>query len=134
MSVIEGSVTSTNSLDSALTSLLDKTDVIIATESGVVYRQFDRIIARTRSRRIPVIATMPRAAERGALVSLEINPQEQGHLAAEIATRILEGARAEHLSLLNPRQIDLVINVRAAREMGISIPQSVIVGATRVVK
>ncbi len=134
MSVIEGNATSATSFDSALASLLDKSDVIIATESAIVYRQFDRIIARAKSRRIPVASTMPRAAERGALASLEINPREQGHLAAEIATRILEGARAEHLSLLTPRQIDLVINVRAARELGISIPKSVAGDATRIVR
>lgn len=135
LSVVEGNVTSAASVESVLTTLLDKVDVIVAvTEGSAVYRQFDRIIARAKARRVPVASTMPRSAERGALISLEIHPREQGHLAAEIATRILEGARAEHLSLLTPRQVDLVVNVRAAREMGIGIPNSVIVGATRVVK
>jgi len=134
MSVIEGNTTSATSVDTALAFLLDKADVIIATESAIVYRQFDRIIARAKSRRIPVVSTMPKAAERGALASLEINSQEQGHLAAEIATRILEGAQVEHLSLLTPRQIDLVINVRAARALGIKIPKSVVGEATRIIK
>ncbi|HEX9024638.1 MAG TPA: ABC transporter substrate binding protein [Geobacteraceae bacterium] len=133
MSVVEGNATAA-SLDSVLATLLDKADVIFATESNLFFRQFDRITARARSRRIPVLAAMPRAAERGALASLEINPQEQGHLGAEIATRILEGAHAEHLSLLTPRQIDLVINLRAARQLGIHIPKSVAGSATRIVQ
>ncbi|HEY4743370.1 MAG TPA: ABC transporter substrate binding protein [Desulfuromonadaceae bacterium] len=135
LSVVEGNVTSVASVDNVLTTLLDRVDVIVAaTESPAVFKQFDRIIARAKSRKVPVVATMPKSAERGALVSLEIHPQEQGHLAAEIATRILEGARAEHLSLLTPRQIDLVLNVRVARELGISMPNSVVSAATRIVK
>lgn len=134
MGVVEGNVASAASLERVLTSLMDKVDVIVVTESGLVCRQFERIIVRTRARNIPVVSTMPDAAEKGALVSLEINPQEQGRLAAEIATRILEGARPEHLSLISPRRIDLIINMRVAREMGITIPFLVLGNATRILK
>lgn len=134
MTVDGWNVASASALDTALASMLNKVDVIVATESGIVCRQFDRIIARAKARNIPVVSTMPDAAEKGALVSLEINPSEQGHLAAEIATRILEGARSEHLSLLTPRRVDLIINLRAAREMGITIPFPVLGNATRVLK
>lgn len=134
MTVDGWNVASASALDSAITSMLKKVDVIVATESGIVCRQFDRIIARAKARNIPVVATMPDSAEKGALVSLEIDPNEQGHLAAEIATRILEGASAEHLSLLTPRRVDLIINLRAAREMGITIPFPVLGNATRILK
>jgi ABC-type uncharacterized transport system substrate-binding protein len=67
-------------------------------------------------------------------VSLEINPQEQGHLAAEMAVRILEGAKAEFLPLVRPHRIDLVINMRQAREIGIDVPVSVQRSATRLIK
>jgi putative ABC transport system substrate-binding protein len=77
---------------------------------------------------------MPDAAEKGALVSLEISPQEQGHLAAEIVVRILEGATPEHLSLLTPRRIELIVNMRSARELGINLPFAVLGNATRVLK
>jgi putative ABC transport system substrate-binding protein len=133
--VVEGvNVASAPAVDTALNSMIGKVDVIVATESGIVCRQFDRIIARSKARNTPVVSTMPDAAEKGALASLEINPQEQGHLAAEIATRILEGAKSEHLSMLTPRRVDLVINLRAAREMGITIPFPVLGSATRILK
>lgn len=134
MSVDGGNAATATALDAALGSMLNDVDVIVVTESGIACRQFDRIIARTRARNIPVVATMPDAAEKGALASLEISPQEQGHLGAEIATRILEGAKAEHLSLLAPRRIELVINLRVAREMGITVPFPVLSSATRILK
>jgi putative ABC transport system substrate-binding protein len=121
-------------LEDGLTSLIEQSDVIIATESSIVCHNFDRIIARTRAHSVPVAATMPDSAEKGALVSLEINPQEQGHLAAEIAVRLLEGATPDSLSLLAPRGVDLVVNMRIAREMGLKLPFQVMGNATRVIK
>lgn len=134
MTVLEGSVTSAATLESALNSMLDKAEAIVVTEGSLVSSQFSRIAAKARSRNIPVVSTMPDAAEKGAIVSLEINPREQGHVAAEMASRILEGAKTEHLSLLRPNRIDLVINMRVAREMGIEIPFAVVRTATRLIK
>jgi putative ABC transport system substrate-binding protein len=132
--VAEVNVATTAALESGLTSLIERSDVIIVTESSVVCRNFDRIITHTREHRIPVAATMPESAEKGALVSLEINPQEQGHLAAEIAVRIMEGATPDHLTLLTPRQIDLIVNMRIAQEMGLKLPFHVLGSATRVIR
>jgi len=134
MTVLEGGVTSAATLDTALNTLLDKAEVIVVTEGGVVSTQFGRIVSKARTRNIPVVSTMPDAAEKGAIVSLEINPQEQGQLAAEIAARILEGAKTEHLSMISPQRIELVINVRVAGEMGIEVPSNVLGTATRLIK
>ena len=132
--VAEINAPTTAALESGLGSLMERSDVIIATESSIVSRNFDRIITRTRSHKIPVAATMPDAAEKGALVSLEINPQEQGHLTAEIAVRLLEGATPEHLSLLTPRSVDLIVNMRIAREMGLNPTSPVLGSVTRVIR
>jgi putative ABC transport system substrate-binding protein len=134
LSITEVNAAATSALESGLTSLIERSDVIIATESSVVCRNFDRIITRTRSHNIPVAATMPDSAEKGALVSLEISPEEQGHLAAEIVVRLLEGASQEHLSLLTPRRVDLIVNMLIAREMGLTLSFQVLGKATRVIK
>ena len=134
LTVIEASVTSPASLDAVLNKLLDKVDAIVTTESAVVSHQFEKIVAKSRAKNLPVASTMPDAAEKGALVSLEINPNEQGHLAAGMAARVLEGAKTEYLFLLSPHRIDLVINMRIAREMGIEVPFAVIGTATRLIK
>lgn len=134
LSVVEANASSAAAVDTSLAMLLDKVDAIVVTESGIVCRQFERVISRTRAHKIPVVSTMPDAAEKGAFISLEISPQEQGHLGAEVATRILEGARTESLSLIYPRRIDLIVNIRFAREMGLTIPFPVLDSATRILK
>lgn len=134
ITVMEGSVSSLATLETELSRLLDKSEVVVVTEGGLMAQQFERIIARSKARKIPVASTMPDAATKGAIVSLEINPQEQGYLAAEMAVRILEGAKTEFLPLVPPHRIDLVINMRHAREIGIEIPFPVLRGAARLIK
>lgn len=134
ISVVEGNFATTAALDAGMNAFIDRVDVLIATESSIVCRNFDHIISRAKKHNKPVAATMPDSAEKGALVSLEISPQEQGHLAAEIAVRILEGATPENLTLLTPRRIELIINLRVARELGINLPFAVLDNATRVLK
>jgi putative ABC transport system substrate-binding protein len=134
MGVAESNTSTETAFEKGVKSLLDRSDVIIVTESGLASRNFKRIIAAAKARNIPVASLMPDSAEQGALVSLEISPEEQGHLAAEIAVRVLEGANPEHLSLLKPRRIELVINMKVAGELGLNIPFTLLGGATRVIK
>lgn len=134
ISITEGSVSSAAALDPELNKLLDKSDAIVITEGGLFGQQFERIVAKSKARKIPLVSTIPDAAQKGAVVSLEINPQEQGYLAAEMAVRILEGAKTEYLPLVTPHRVDLVINMRHAREIGIEVPYSALRNATRLVK
>lgn len=131
---VEANVPSAAALESVLTTLLPKVDLIVVTESSFACRQFDRIVSRATERLIPVISTMPDAADKGALASLEINPQEQGYLAAEVAVRLLEGANHANLPLLTPRRVDLIVNLRVARVLKITLPFQVLGSATRVIK
>jgi putative tryptophan/tyrosine transport system substrate-binding protein len=134
ISVLEGSVSTAAALDAELNRLLDRCDAVVVTEGGLFGQKFEYIISRSKARKIPIVSTMPDSAERGAVVSLEINPKEQGYLAAEMAVRILEGAKTEFLPLVPPHRIDLVINMRRAREIGIEIPLSAQRSATRLIK
>lgn len=134
ITVLEGAVSSVAAIDSELGRLLDKCEAVVVTEGSILGQQFDRIVARSKARKIPIVSTIPDAAEKGAIVSLEINPQEQGYLAAEMAVRVLEGAKTDYLPLVPPHRIDLVINMRRAREIGIEVPFSVLRSATRLIK
>lgn len=127
-------VTSDASLEKALGSLFSKIDMLVVTESSYSCRNFTTVANKATAHLIPVVSPMPDAAEKGALLSLEISPQEQGQLAAEMAVRILEGANPEHLSLLMPHRVDLVINMRIARSMKLNLPFQALGSATRIIK
>jgi putative ABC transport system substrate-binding protein len=95
---------------------------------------FDKIIARANAARVPVLSQMPDAAEKGALVSLEVSPVEQGQLAGEYAAKVLKGVKPGQLPIITPKKIDLVINLRSVKALGLLTPFQGLTAATKILK
>ncbi|HEY5975769.1 MAG TPA: ABC transporter substrate-binding protein, partial [Geobacteraceae bacterium] len=132
--VREANVTTTASLESAVAALLSQVDCLYVTECVTANRQFDKIVNRASVAKVPVLSLMPDAAERGALLSLEVDPVEQGQLAADYVARILGGSQSGQLPVRVPRQIKLVLNMKTARLLDVSVPFEVLSMVTKVVK
>ena len=134
ITLLEGNAGTSGAVESATTAVLAKADSLIITDSSVVCRQFDRIVARCRTARVAVATTLPDGAERGALLSLEVSPTEQGEVAGHMAVRLLEGARPAQLGIKQPRKIELVLNLKVAHDIQLAVPFQVLGTATRVLK
>lgn len=134
ITLVEGNAGSTAAVEAATSSLLGKVDSLIITDSNVICRQFDRVIGRCRAAQVATAATLPGGAERGALLSLEANPAEQGEVAGHMAVKLLEGARPAQLGIVQPRKIELVLNLKVAHDMQLTVPFQVLTMATRVLK
>jgi putative ABC transport system substrate-binding protein len=120
--------------DSGLAALIRKVDCLLVSESTVAQRNFDRIIRKANEAKIPVVSVMPDAADRGALVALEVNPTEQGQLAGELAARVLGGAKVGALAIVTPKKTELMINLKTAHALDLQVPFSVLSNATKIIK
>jgi putative ABC transport system substrate-binding protein len=65
-------------------------------------------------------------AERGGLASYGINTYQIGRQAARLADKILNGTRPSEIPIETPRKLELVINLRVANEIGLTIPHEVL--------
>jgi putative tryptophan/tyrosine transport system substrate-binding protein len=131
----EVNVTNTAGIDSALATLISaRVDCIYVTECSAAGRSFEKIVHRATEQRIPVITQMPGGSHKGALISLEAEPAEQGHMAADYAARVLAGKRPSQLPVATPKRVDLVVNLKMARALDLHVPFPVLSAATRVVK
>lgn len=134
-SVVELNVSSANMLDSALGTLTSSgVDFIYAAESTLVTRSLEKVILRARDHGVPVISHVPEAADKGALVTLEINTYEQGQLAGECVSAILQGKKQGQIPVATPKKVDLVINLKAARLLDLNVPIQVLNISTKIVK
>ncbi|QSV45372.1 ABC transporter substrate-binding protein [Geobacter benzoatilyticus] len=132
--VVEANVPVASGLDAALGHLLARCDCVFVSESSVVNRSLERIVHRATAARVPVISLVPDSAEKGALLTLEASPVEQGLLAASHAAKILQGNRPGELAVLTPRKVDLVLNLHSAKALDVQIPFRVLSVATKVLK
>lgn len=93
----------------------------------------DDYVAFQRRTRIPLIMQAEQLAERGVVISYSSDWREHIRLAADQAARILRGAKAATLPVIASTRFWLVVNRRAAREIGLALPGALLIMADRVI-
>ena len=104
----------------------EQVDAVFAISDVLVNNQVATLTAIARERKLPYIVHMRSLAERGALASYGINTYQIGRQAARLADKILNGARPAEIPIETPRKLDLVINLRVAKEIGIAVPNQLL--------
>ena len=93
-----------------------------------------RFVAFARKNRLPTIHTNPRHVAAGALMSYGVNNLDMYRRAATFVDKILKGARPAELPVEQPTRFYLTINLKTAKALGITFPQSILLRADRVIE
>lgn len=91
----------------------------------------DLITALAARYRVPTIYNAPLNAELGGLIAYGTDFAELFRQAAEYIDRILKGAKPGELPIQQPTKYELVINLKSAKALGLTIPESVLSLADR---
>jgi putative ABC transport system substrate-binding protein len=83
---------------------------------------------------IPVMYPTPVFVEAGGLITYGFARAERWWLLAASIDKILKGARAADLPIQQPTKFELIINLKTAKSLGITIPQSILLSADRVIE
>ena len=84
--------------------------------------------------RLPCIGSQREQAAAGILMAYGTSTAWQSRMAAGYVDRILKGAKPSDLPIEQPTTFELVVNVKTAKEMGLSIPRSVLVSADELIE
>ena len=84
--------------------------------------------------RIPLIADQPSFARAGGLTTYGINRSWPFRGLAHYVDTVLKGAKPSDLPVEMPTQYDLVINLKTAQRLGITIPPSILLRADEVIE
>jgi putative ABC transport system substrate-binding protein len=107
---------------------------LIAQPSTFLVTNRARIIELAVKYRFPVIYPSTIYAERGGLVSYGADIVDNYRRAAMYVDKILKGSKPADLPVQQPTKFELVINVKAAKQIGLTIPPNVLARADKVIR
>jgi len=106
----------------------------IVTQNGVVNSQRQLIVDRIARLRVPASFPDDLFVAAGGLMSYAPSQQDNFRRAATYVDKILKGAKPGDLPIEQPTKFEFVINMKTAKSLGIKIPNSVLVQATKVIE
>jgi len=116
------------------TSKIAGVDALLITTSCPTQYCIENIIDIARKAGIPTASLTGSEGEKGVLFTISANPQEQGREAAKLVAKLLNGAKASSLAVVEPSKIDMIINLREASIIGLKVPFDLLSSATKIIK
>jgi putative ABC transport system substrate-binding protein len=121
-------------VDSAFAGMArERPGAILVMADGVFVVNRTRLAALASKTRLPALGQFREFVEAGGLLSYGPSLPDLGRRAAGYVDRILKGARPADLPVEQPTRLELVINAKAARALGLTIPQRLLLRADHVI-
>jgi putative ABC transport system substrate-binding protein len=100
--------------------------LVLPTGADERFEQIDKLVQRAR---LPTVG-----AGTGAVLDYGARMEEMTQRSAELVHMILQGAKPADLPVVQPTRFELTVNLKAARAIGVKIPQSLLIRADRVLE
>jgi putative ABC transport system substrate-binding protein len=123
-----------NELESALELAISERagGLIVPSNIGAAYRT--QIVTFSAKNRLPAVYEERESVEAGGLMSYGPNRNDLFRRAATYVDKILKGAKPGDLPVEQPTKFEMVINLKTAKQIGLTIPPNVLARADRVIK
>jgi putative tryptophan/tyrosine transport system substrate-binding protein len=122
-------------LDAAFASLAEmRPDALFLVSDPFLFSHANQIVASAARAAIPTLYFRREFAIAGGLMSYGTNTDENYHALGDYAGRILKGEEPGDLPVLQPIKYELVINLKAAKAMGFTIPATLLARADEVIE
>jgi putative ABC transport system substrate-binding protein len=117
------------------TAVMGKADGIIMSVGGPILNSYGtEIRGLAVKHRLPAMYERPNDSEAGGLISYSANNDDLFRRAATYVDRILKGAKPADLPVEQPTKFELIINLKTAKQIDLTIPPNMLARADRVIK
>ncbi len=107
---------------------------LLVAPSAFMNRYRVRFLEFTAKSQLPTIYALSRFVKAGGLMSYGVNPFDISRQAATYVDKILKGAKPAELPVEQPTKFELVINLKTAKQIGVTIPPEMLFRADKVIK
>jgi putative tryptophan/tyrosine transport system substrate-binding protein len=112
----------------------ERASVLVVGPDALYSQRIKEVIDQAFTNRLPVIAAFREAAEVGALISYGADYRHMWRRGAGYVDKILNGAQPAELPVEQPAQYELVINLKSAKALGLTIAQTLLLRADQVIE
>ena len=109
-------------------------EVVVVLQSNLLVLERARIATTAAATRLPTVYGYRELVEVGGLISYGVNLNSGFHRAATYVYKILKGIPAADLPVEFPTRLELVINLKTAKALGLDIPATLLVRADEVIE
>ena len=135
MSVAAASASAAEILREAIASLRrDGAEALVISEDVFTFGNRAQIVALAAEHQMVDISSFREFVLAGGVLSYGANVVERQRLQARYAARMVRGAKPSDLPIDQPMRFEFVVNLKAARALGITIPQAVVLQADEVIQ
>jgi putative tryptophan/tyrosine transport system substrate-binding protein len=112
----------------------ERADALIVMPSPMLFSQYRRIVSLAAYSRLPAMGAAREFADFGGLMSYGVNLPDLSRRTAAHVDKILKGAKPAELPVEEPTNFELVINLKAARELGLTFTREFLLVADSVIE
>jgi putative ABC transport system substrate-binding protein len=128
-------VSTADKLDTAFKEAIKAGSAAMAvTQNPLISSNQKQIVALATKNRLPAIYPRGDYVASGGLMSYGADPAEHYRRAAVILDKVLKGSKPADLPVEQPTKFEFVINLKSAKQIGLTVPPNVLARADRVIK
>ena len=134
LTLIVGEATNPAEFDAAVARLIGQGVDVLYGVGSLATNLRGRLIELANRQRLPVVGSNMSWVEAGALFNYSASQDDNIRRSAQLVDKVLRGARPADIAVEQPTRFELVINLKAAKVLGITIPRSVLLRADGVIE
>lgn len=134
VTIVEAPAQKSSDIAMAAQSLVGKVDMIYTSTDNNVVNAYEALAKVAKEGKIPLVSSDPGVIERGASVVLGVNYHQLGIETGKITARIFKGEKAGDIPVYSASELDLFVNKKNASEQGLTVPQSILDKAQKVIE
>jgi putative tryptophan/tyrosine transport system substrate-binding protein len=128
-------VRSSNDFDTAFEAALrERAQALAVAPEPLISTHFKSIVEFAAKNRLPAMYANPQFVDAGGLMSYAPSYEDLSRRAATYVDKILKGAKPADLPVEQPKKFEFTINLKAAKQIGLTIPPNVLARADKVIK
>ncbi|MGI9953529.1 ABC transporter substrate-binding protein [Moorellaceae bacterium AZ2] len=134
LTLVEAPVTSSTEVVQAAQSLVGRVEAIYVPTDNTVVSSISGVLQVAEEHKIPVVAGESNTVEAGALATIGIDYYKLGEQTGQMALRVLKGEKPQDMPIEKQKDLSIVLNAKAAKAFGVTIPEDLRQKASKIIE